>query len=132
MEERTIVMRDPLCNIEVLIGHTVGIVGGQFPVATDQRFVGVYQFETACGSFICCLLDGDPVYFEAEKVKIMGMSNRYYPESDGGDCWVGSYVSRQPKTYYVVDSKGGDPIDCKSWKAANELAQEMNQGLSHE
>ena len=58
------------CNIQVLTGHMVGIVGGQFYIPKDQRFVGVYQFETACGSLTCCLLDGQTVYFEAEKIKV--------------------------------------------------------------
>ena len=61
-----------LCNIQVLTDHLVGIIGGQFPVTEDQRFVGVYLFEIACGSFTCCLLDGNHVYFDADKVKIMG------------------------------------------------------------
>lgn len=53
--------------------------------------------------------------------------NRHYPESDGGPTWVGHYMSHQPKTYYVVDSLGGDPIDCKSWKEAKAIADRMNQ-----
>lgn len=51
---------------------------------------------------------------------------RYYPESDGGKTWTGSHWSHQPKTYYVVDSSGGDRIDCKSWKEAKEKAHELN------
>lgn len=55
------------------------------------------------------------------------MKRRYYPESDGGDTWVGHYWSRQPKTYYVVDPMGGDRIDCNSWKEASALAKELNE-----
>ena len=104
-----------------------GIVGGQFLVSKDQQFVGVYCFETACGSLTCCLLDGQTVYFEAGKIKVTSMSNQFYPESDGGDCWVGNRISHQPKTFYVVDSEGGDRIDCKSMKEARELAHRLNE-----
>lgn len=107
----------------------VGIVGGQFYVSKDQRFVGVYSFETKCGTFTCCILDGKPVYFDAEKVKVIGMSHRYYPESDDGNCWVGDHISKHPRTFYVVDAEGGDPIPCKSSKEADRLAQKLNQEL---
>ncbi len=94
--------------------------------------MGVYLFESQCGSFTCCLLDGKHVYFDAEKVKIISMSNRYFPESDGGDHWVGDRISRQPRTFYVVDAEGGDPIPCKSSKEAASLAQKLNQEPAHE
>jgi len=52
---------------------------------------------------------------------------RYYPEADGGDFWTGHYWSRNPKTYYVVDELGGDPIDCESWVEAKKLAKRLNE-----
>ena len=53
---------------------------------------------------------------------------RYYPESDGGDTWVGHYWSRQPKTYYVVDREGCDRVaDCASWQEAVNMAARLNQ-----
>lgn len=53
---------------------------------------------------------------------------RYYPESDGGDTWVGHYWSRQPKTYYVVDSVTLDRVgdDCKTWREAKLRAEILN------
>ncbi len=65
-------MKIPLCNIEVLVEHMAGIVGGQLLAEKGMRFMGFYQFEVACGTFVCCLLDGQSVYFEAEKVRILG------------------------------------------------------------
>ena len=118
-----------LCNIQVLQDHIAGIVGGQLSVSKDQRFVGVYSFETKCGTFTCCILDGKPVYFDAEKVKVTGMSNRYYPESEDGTCWVGNHISKQPKKFYVIDAEGGAPIPCTSSKDADGLAQKLNQEL---
>lgn len=59
-----------ICNVIVLQNHMAGCVGGQFFVEEEQRFVGVYLFETICGSFTCCFLNGLHVYFEAKKVRI--------------------------------------------------------------
>lgn len=43
---------------------------------------------------------------------------RFHPESDGGGWWEGNRRIEQPKTYYVADSEGGDPIECQSWAEA--------------
>lgn len=72
-------MKSLLCQIEVLISHMAGAVGipprdggaGQILVSKGQQMMGVYQFETACGTFTCCLVDGHPLYFEAEKVRVL-------------------------------------------------------------
>jgi len=59
-----------LCNIEILISHTVGFIGGSCPIAAGERLVGVYDYETDCGSLTCCSVDGHSVLFEADKVSI--------------------------------------------------------------
>lgn len=133
-------MSKPLCNIEVLKDHVVGAVGihnhagytGQVPMDKGQRLVGVYLFETTCGTFTCCLVDGHPLYFDAGKVKITGMANRYFPESEGGDCWVGDRIVRQTKTFYVVDSETHERALCKSWKHAEKEAERLNRELVQE
>lgn len=119
-----------LCNIQVLISHIAGVVGKRFPVDKDERFVGIYQFESACGSLVCCFVGGDHVYFDAEKVRITaavgGKSDRYY---------VGStYTSEEPKTYYVMDGLNQERAvdNCGSWKRAEQEAERLNQELASE
>lgn len=51
---------------------------------------------------------------------------KWYAESDGGDCWTGTYWSRQPKTYYVVNNQDEERIDCESMADAKSLAFELN------
>ena len=61
----------PLCNIEVLESHRAGVVGGQFDVCKGQAFVGLYDYETECGTFTMCRLDGNWVCFDAGKVRVL-------------------------------------------------------------
>lgn len=59
------------------------------------------------------------------------MSSRYYPESDGGGHWTGTYWSHQPTTYYVANDE--DPNfrhECESWAEARRIAAELNALLT--
>jgi hypothetical protein len=60
-----------LCKIKILVGHMAGTVSGQLYVATGQLYMGIYNFETACGSITCCIMDGIHVYFDADKISIL-------------------------------------------------------------
>ena len=65
-----------MCNIEVLADHVVGVVGELCHVFKGQKFVGVYDFETNCGSFTCCSIEGNPIYFDADKVVVTDESTK--------------------------------------------------------
>lgn len=133
-------MLKPLCNIKILETHEIGSVGGKlgplfgrFIAQKGDKIVGSYEFETACGSLTCCLVSGEHVYFDAEKVRILTIEDRYFPQSAGGNCyWIGDLISRQPKVFYVVDSKTHERAveGCVSWEHAEQEAQRLNQELT--